>query len=169
MAIIISILALLATFYQLYLQRMHNEKSLKPLGQIDLPDYKKQVAVHIRNNGLGPLILDRLTFIKDDQQYTSIDNCLDLDPRSYMRMAISDTVKRVVLPNAHLVVFETQFEDHEGEIEIDQARMQLASITLKVEGRDIYDNKVTLERSFQWFARYIQEKAIEKDFTPANR
>ncbi len=148
---------------------MHNEKSLKPLGQIDLPDYKKQVAVHIRNNGLGPLILDRLTFIKDDQQYTSIDNCLDLDPRSYMRMAISDTVKRVVLPNAHLVVFETQFEDHEGEIEIDQARMQLASITLKVEGRDIYDNKVTLERSFQWFARYIQEKAIEKDFTPANR
>ena len=92
-SVIISGLALLATFYQLYLQRVHNEKSLKPLGQIDLPDYKKQVAVHIRNNGLGPLILDRLTFIKDDQQYTSIDNCLDLDPRSYMRMAISDTVK----------------------------------------------------------------------------
>ncbi|WP_421828340.1 hypothetical protein [Larkinella sp.] len=157
-SVIISGLALLATFYQLYLQRVHNEKSLKPLGQIDLPDYKKQVAVHIRNNGLGPLILDRLTFIKDDQQYTSIDNCLDLDPRSYMRMAISDTVKRVVLPNAHLVVFETQFEDHEGEIEIDQARMQLASITLKVEGRDIYDNKIKLERSLHWFARYMLDK-----------
>jgi hypothetical protein len=156
-SVIISGLALLATFYQLYLQRVHNEKSLKPLGQIDLPDYKKQVAVHIRNNGLGPLILERLTFIKDGQQYSSIDDCLDLDPRSYMRMAISDTVKRVVLPNAHLVVFETQFEDHESEIEINQARKQLASITLKVEGRDIYDNKITLERSFQWFARYLLE------------
>jgi hypothetical protein len=166
LAIIISILALLATFYQLYLQRMHNEKSLKPLGQIDLPDYKKQVAVHIRNNGLGPLILDRLTFIKDGQQHPSIDDCLHLDSKSYMRMAVSDTMKRVVLPNTHLVVFETQFEDHESEIE--QARKQLASITLKVEARDIYDNKIILERDLQWFARYIQEKAIEQKFTPGN-
>ncbi|MFC5410859.1 hypothetical protein ACFPMF_16185 [Larkinella bovis] len=168
MAIIISILALLATFYQLHLQRMHNEKSLKPLGQIDLPDYKKQVAVHIRNNGLGPLIIDRLTFVKDGQQYSSIDDCLHLDLKSYMRMAVSDTMKRVVLPNTHLVVFETQFEDHENEIEIDQARKQLASITLKVEGRDIYDNKIMLERDLQWFARNIQEKAIEQKFTPGN-
>ena len=39
----ISILALLATFYQLYLQRVHNEKSLKPLGQLDLYDSDKQL------------------------------------------------------------------------------------------------------------------------------
>ncbi|MFC5410862.1 hypothetical protein ACFPMF_16200 [Larkinella bovis] len=146
---------MLATFYQLYLQRLHNEKSLKPLGQIDLPDYNKQVAVHIRNNGLGPLIIDRLTFIKDGQPYPTIDDCLELDPRSYMRMFINDRVKRVVLPNAYLVVFETQFEVDESEAEIDRAREQLAPITLKVEGRDIYDNKIMLERDFQWFSRYI--------------
>ncbi|CCH56549.1 hypothetical protein BN8_05904 [Fibrisoma limi BUZ 3] len=158
MAIIISILALLATFYQLYLQRTHNEKSLKPLGQIDLPDYNKQLAVHIRNNGLGPLIIDRLLFIKDGQPYTAIDDCLDLDPKSYMRVAITNAVKRVVLPNAHLVVFETRFDEHEGESEINHARRQLALITLKVEGRDIYDNKITLERDLQWFSRYLRTK-----------
>ncbi|MBN8824099.1 MULTISPECIES: hypothetical protein [unclassified Spirosoma] len=155
MAILISVLALLATFYQLHLQRVHNEKSLKPLGQIDLPDYNKQLAVHVRNNGLGPLIIDRLTFIKDGQSYTIIDDCLDLNPRSYMRMAINNTVKRVVLPAAYLVVFETQFGEHEGEGEINHARQQLAAITLKVEGRDIYDNKIRLERNFNWFSRYM--------------
>lgn len=155
MAILISVLALLATFYQLHLQRVYNEKSLKPLGQIDLPDYNKQLAVHVRNNGLGPLIIDRLTFVKDGQSYTKIEDCLDLNPRSYMHMAINDAVKRVVLPNAHLVVFETQFDPHESETEIDHARNQLAPITLKVEGRDIYDNKMTIERDFGWFSRHM--------------
>jgi len=155
LAILVSVLALLATFYQLYLQRVHNEKSLKPLGQIDLPDFNKQLAVHVRNNGLGPLIIDRLTFVKDGQSYTNIDECLDLHPRSYMRMAINDTVKRVVLPHAHLVVFESYFGEHEGESEINYARRQLAAITLKVEGRDIYDNKICLERNFNWFSRYM--------------
>ncbi|QDK82638.1 hypothetical protein EXU85_30130 [Spirosoma sp. KCTC 42546] len=161
MAILISVLALLATFYQLYLQRVHNEKSLKPLGQIDLPDYNKQLAVHVRNNGLGPLIIDRLTFVKDGQSCTNIEDCLDLNPRSYMRMTINTTVKRVVLPNAHLVVFETQFGENEGESEINHARQQLAVITLKVEGRDIYDNKICLERDFKWFARYMVKNGIE--------
>ncbi|SFF14656.1 hypothetical protein SAMN05216167_1318 [Spirosoma endophyticum] len=135
---------------------------MKPLGQIDLPDHKKKVAVHIRNNGLGPLIIDRLTFVKDGQLYTTIEDCLDLDPRSYMRVSINDVVKRVVLPNAHLVVFETQFEDHESEVEIDHARKQLAPITLKVAGRDIYDNQIKLERDFHWFSRYIQDNDFDR-------
>jgi len=158
LAIIISILALLATFYQLYLQRTHNEKSLKPLAQIDLPDYNKQLAVYIRNNGLGPLIIDRLLFVKDGQPYPAIDDCLDLDPKSYMRVAITNAVKRVVLPNEHLVVFETRFDEHEGEAVIDHARQQLAPIKLKVEFRDIYDNKMSIERDFGWFAPYMLEE-----------
>lgn len=156
-SIIIALFALVATCYQLYLQRVHNEKSLKPLGQIDLPDHNKQLAVHIRNNGLGPLIIDRLTFVKNGQQYTTIEDCLDLDPRSYMRVSINDSLKRVILPNSHLMVFETYFEVHENEAEIDHARKQLAPITLKVEGRDIYDNKITLGRDFRWFSRYMLE------------
>ncbi|WP_245776903.1 hypothetical protein [Spirosoma endophyticum] len=155
-------MALLATFYQLYLQRCHNEKSIKPLGQIDLPDYKKQLAVYIRNNGLGPLIIDRLLFVKEGQQYCTIDDCLNLDPKSYMRVLISDSVKRVVLPNAYLAVFETIFEDSEGEAEMNHARNELSPIILKVEFHDIYDNKMTIERDFQWFARYMPKEEDEQ-------
>ncbi|WP_077920527.1 hypothetical protein [Spirosoma sp. 209] len=157
MAILISVLALLATFYQLHLQRVHNEKSLKPLGQIELPDHNKQLAVHIRNNGLGPLLIDRLTFVQHGQSYTAIDDCLALEPRSYMRVTIDDTVKRVILPHAYLVVFETRFDEHEREADINCVRKQLASITLTVEGRDMYDNHIVLTRNFNWFSRYLTE------------
>ncbi|MDF7816777.1 hypothetical protein P1X15_04185 [Runella sp. MFBS21] len=154
MSIIISTLALLATFYQLYLQRVHNEKSLKPLAQIDVVDHRNRIYIYLRNNGMGPMIIDRLTFIKEEKQYTKLEDCLELDRRSYLSIAASDTLKRVVLPNAHLIVFETQFEDHEGEAEKDNVRKQLAPISLKAECRDIYDNKFTTERNLQWFSRY---------------
>ena len=159
-SIIISLLALLATFYQLRLQRIHNEKSVKPLVQIDLPDRKNQIAVHIRNNGLGPLIIDRLTFIKNDNTYTSIADCLDLDPKSYMHVSVNDAVKRVVLPNSHLVVFEKNLENHTEE-EIRRIREELTPITLQMDGRDIYDNTITFKRNFEWFSRYSKSKITD--------
>lgn len=61
--VIISLLALLATFYQLHLQRVHNEKSLKPLAQIDLVDRDK-LSVHIPNNGVGPMIVETIFYLK---------------------------------------------------------------------------------------------------------
>lgn len=157
MAIIISVLALLATFYQLYLQRVHNEKSLRPLGQIDLRDRNNQLAVWIANNGIGPMIIDRITFFKDGNSSTNIEDCLILHAQSYRRIPISESVKKGVLPNASFEVFVTEFEDHEGDAEITKVRIQLSLIMLKVEYRDIYENKFTLERSLEWFARHITD------------
>jgi hypothetical protein len=151
-ALAISVLALVATCYQLYLQRVHNEKSVKPLVQIDLIDHKNQLAVLIRNNGLGPLMVEELTFLKKDKAYSQIVDCLDLDPKSYMHIPVTDTHKRVVLPNAHLIVFEKMFA-LEAEAERARVRNLLAPLHLRVRGRDIYDNPVIVERDFQWFGR----------------
>lgn len=46
------------------------------------------------------------------------------------------------------------------EATMDHVRMQLTPITLKVEGRDIYDKKIVLERDFKWFSRYMMEKGL---------
>ena len=153
MSISISMVALLATFYQLYLQRAHNEKSLKPLGQIVLTDHNQIISVCLHNRGLGPLIIEKLAFIKNSTVHFSIEECLDIDLRSYMHIAKDDMIERVLLPNSSLVVFEKNFRNLTGE-EMDQTRKQLDSISLKAEGRDIYDNKIIFERDFKWFSRY---------------
>ncbi|WP_240543842.1 hypothetical protein [Spirosoma foliorum] len=150
-------LALLATFYQLYLQRIHNEKSLKPLGQIVLEDQRKTLAVHLRNNGLGPLIIDKLSCSKNGVFHADLEECLALAPKSYLFAPTNDSVTRVVLPNSSLTIFETRFDEYEDNAAIEHARKQLAPITLKVQFRDIYDNRTTLERDFQWFLRYANK------------
>ncbi|MDQ1086154.1 hypothetical protein [Siphonobacter sp. SORGH_AS_1065] len=158
-AVVISVLALAATVYQLYLQRVHNEKSVKPLGQIDLIDFDRKISIYIVNNGLGPLILERMIFSKDGQTYTRIDDCLALDSKSYSRIHVSEKVKRVVLPNKYLTAFETIFSTDENEMEVEKVRAQLSSISLKVEGRDIYDNLITIERDLEWFSRHMLDKS----------
>jgi hypothetical protein len=157
LAIIISLLALLTTFYQLYLQRHHNEKSLKPLGQIEVYDRKKHIYVHIQNNGLGPLIIDNVVFVKGGIKYETITECLTLDTKSYWHVSISTSQKKVILPNAHLIVFDTNTENHLLE-EIENIRKQLSPITLKVCCRDIYDNTFSFERNLEWFSRHIVKK-----------
>jgi hypothetical protein len=156
----LSILALLATFYQLYLQRIHNEKSVKPLLQIDLGDRKTQLFVRVQNNGLGPLIIDRLVFIKEGREFTALEDCLDLDPKSYMRTAVNETVSKVIVPGSYLTVFEKNIENL-TEAEVDQIRDMLSAISLRVMGQDIYDNRIVLERSLDWFSRHqIQERFV---------
>jgi hypothetical protein len=152
--VLISVLALLGLFCQVYLQRTHNEKSLKPLGQIDFRDRQDQLYVRVSNNGVGPLIVDRLCFIKDGKFYTTIEECLQLDRRSYSRLDGHESVRKVILPNSSLTIFEASLTPQESETALNPVRDQLGPITLKVEFHDIYDNKMTIERDFQWFSRH---------------
>lgn len=161
LSIIISILVLLVMVGQWYLQRMqqiHNEKSVKPLGQIYFWDRDKTIAIRIVNNGLGPLMIDRIMFYKSDTIYSSIVDCVDLPARSFMHDSSDDPVKRVILPGAYLTVFEATLAEGENESSLDRVREQLKPITLKVACRDIYDNNIILERDFQWFVRHMLER-----------
>lgn len=162
MTVVISWLALFALLYQVYLQRTHNEKSLKPLGQIDLRDRKDQIYVRISNNGLGPMIIDRLTFRKAGKIYTAIEDCLELDRRSYASISVSESVQKIILPNAYLTLFENRLGQLIEEAEADGIRQQLSPITVQVEFHDIYNNRITIERNLQWFSRHaIKEEQVE--------
>lgn len=154
MAITISVLALLATFYQLYLQRVHNEKSVRPLGQIDLIDINDQVSVRVVNNGMGPMIIDRFAFFREGNSYSNIEDCLTLDSRSYQRIPVNEALRKVVPPNAFLDVFAAELAPFEEATQLEDVRKKLAPVTVRVHYRDIYDNKFTTERNLQWFSRY---------------
>ncbi|MEA5260316.1 hypothetical protein VB264_21130 [Arcicella aquatica] len=148
----IALLALLATCYQLYLQRVHNEKSLRPLGQIDFLDKQRTLRVRLCNNGIGPLIIEKITFLKDEKKYSVISDCLDLNPRSYMHLRTSESTRTVIYPASSLIIFEKTFEVDESEENIDDVRTQLSSLSVVVIGRDIYNNKITIKRDFGWFS-----------------
>lgn len=156
MSLALSILALLATFYQAYLQRRHNEKSIKPLLQIDLMDNNGVLFVHVQNNGVGPMVVDKLSFTKADQSYTRIEDCISIDPKSYNHIEITDTNKKIIIPGQFLEVFAKQFDPKDDQATVDSFRRELSGILFRVDGHDIYDNKVATEKSLKWFARHLQ-------------
>ncbi len=147
----IALLALLATFYQLHLQRVHNEKSLQPLGQISFGDKDRTLRVRINNSGIGPLIIEKIIYSKDGKNFSIISDCLDLNPRSYTHLRTSESARRVIYPASELIIFETIFDADEPEEKIDEARTQLSTLSLVVTGRDIYNNKITIKRDLGWF------------------
>jgi hypothetical protein len=153
MALVLSVLALLATFYQAYLQRVHNEKSVKPLIQINVKDQDRLIYVHIQNNGLGPFIIEKLIFTKNKKDHCSIEDCLNLDPNSYQQNTISNTVNKVILPGNYHDVFSIRFKEGDTPEEINDVRLQLSVLRVKAEGRDIYDNRITVERELDWFVK----------------
>jgi hypothetical protein len=154
LSLAISFFALLATFYQSHLQRVHNQMSVKPLGQIDLRDRDGTLFIRIQNNGVGPMIVDKLTFTKGSQNYYRIQDCLDIDSQDYIHIEITDTNKKVIIPGGFLELFSKEFNLQDKETMIALFRDELSALNLKVEGHDIYNNRIIIEKSLQWFARY---------------
>jgi len=155
LSLTLSFLAFLATFYQAHIQRVHNQKSVKPLAQIDLRDRDGAFFVHVQNNGVGPMTIDRLTFTKGQESYNRIQDCLDIDPKLYSHVDVSDTNKKVIVPGGFLVVFSEILDPADNAERVALFRQQLSALHLKVEGHDIYNNRIAIEKSLNWFARHL--------------
>ncbi len=108
------------------------------------------------------MLINKITFINQGHHYFAISDCLSLDPKSYWHILLSNTAKKIILPNAYLVVFEKNIESHSLE-EIESIRKQLSSITLKVDYQDIYENRFTLKRSLEWFSRHMTDENSGSD------
>lgn len=167
-ALIVSICALAATVYQLFLQREHNEKSLRPIGQIDLKDHKQIINVRVINRGLGPMTVTKLIFIWRQEEYYNIENCLvSFDPKTYNHMHISVDNYKTLPPNNSIEVYEKIFYKDSGDEDDERAkfsiRKALAEIVLKVEFQDMYENKYTITRDLRWFARHIDNSETPND------
>lgn len=147
----------MATFYQLHLQRIHNENSLKPLLQIDFMDCNGLLFVRVTNNGVGPVIINRLEFRKGERSHFYIKDCLDIDPRTYHHIDINAANKKIIQPTGFIEIFSKQFDETAQAIDIGYFRKQLSLLVLKVKGEDIYNNAIVIEKSLQWFARHEED------------
>lgn len=107
---------------------------------------------------MGPMIINRLSFFKEGNSYTNIEDFLTLDPRSYQRIPVNEMLQKVILPNTSLDVFAAELAPFEEEFQLENVRKELAPVTLRVHYRDIYDNQFTLERNLEWFSRYISDE-----------
>ncbi|WP_276088925.1 hypothetical protein [Pedobacter sp. JY14-1] len=165
LALLVSIVALIATFIQLEIQRKHNENSLRPVGQIDVKDKLNHMYVKVVNKGLGPMQVYKLIFTKGDVSYNSIEDCLAAHPKSYMHVNISESNLKTLSPNDSLDVFEKNFPAPAmGFFDDDQKigyQVDLSQIVLTVYYKDIHNNNYIITKNLDWFSRHLSSEDID--------
>jgi len=156
-----SLAAIVLTIVQIVIQREHNFKSIKPIGQINVADYQNDVHVAISNAGIGPLII---TDIKVYNGRVSSDNLLAILPEDLVNpMMWTDFVTelkgRAVQVDEKVYLIRALFDD-DDQLEDDMINVRtrlrecLAEVTIEFSYTDVYEkNTYNVRRELTWFGR----------------
>ncbi|WCT14439.1 hypothetical protein [Mucilaginibacter jinjuensis] len=156
-ALIVSSLSFGLSFVQLLIQRSHNKKTVRPIGQIDLGDFDHTMYIHFVNNGIGPLIIRKITFEKGDKIYTDIVHCLSLDPKAYNHISINPEVSKAVLPEKVFVIADLEYDKRKHLADFkNKLRTELSQLTIEVIYEDVYGQEYSCQRNLKWFTRHLE-------------
>lgn len=159
-ALFVSFLSIVLTCVNLRMQRTHNRKSVCPIGQITVGDYENSIFVRLRNDGVGPLIIEKVAVFRDDREEDSeiaiIEFMPELPDGYQWETFLRDIRGRAISANEQLTLIALKGEPSDSAFvrarEI--AREALATLTVKVFCKNIYDEQMPLtERKLNWFAR----------------
>ncbi len=58
-ALFVATISIILTVVTIKMQRTRNRKSVLPIGHITVGDYENQIFVWLRNDGVGPMIIEK--------------------------------------------------------------------------------------------------------------
>lgn len=166
-AVTISITSLIVSVLALHIQRVHNKKSVKPIGQITIGDYEEEIYVRIDNNGVGPLIISKfeaayLTLVKSNLIELIPE---DLNQKIEWSSFVQEIEKKVIPSGERMILLKAKHGGDKDASKItvhdqywSELRRVLADITIKINYTDIYDSKPEeITRNLTFFNRHFVE------------
>ena len=156
-ALLVSFLSIIFTLRALRLQRIHNYKSLTPIANILTADYENELAVTIRNTGVGPLLVERFTVSDGEQKEDNVVCLMPQLPEGIYWTTFSPNIEgRCIPPNQDLVIIKLNGNSSDKAFASfrDEVRLALSRLTVTLEYQDIYDRRMPpKQRKLDWFAR----------------
>jgi hypothetical protein len=159
-AVIIAAISIIYTIRGLRLQRVHNRLSVVPVPFIALADYENLLRVKVRNDGIGPLIINSVTYERDGfaNEYEDLVSYMPSLPQGMSWSNFSSGYVRSVRPGDEIFMLELegQSENENFAKFRDECRRRLSNITLTIEYTDIYGTKAQVtKRNLNWFGRRL--------------
>ncbi|MGQ0684702.1 hypothetical protein [Bradyrhizobium sp.] len=160
-ALIVSFLALLATIANSVMQRRHNRKSVHPIGHISVGDYENQLFVRIRNDGIGPMIVKKVTVRNQENGETKgsiIDFMTDLPFDYQWTTFVGDITDRAISANDHLtlILLEGDVQDDRFLSSRHLVRQLVSKLSIQVKYENIYGERMApASRNLDWFGRLL--------------
>ena len=159
--VFVSLLSILLTFTALLIQRRHNYKSVTPIASLPIADYENRLAVKLRNNGVGPLIVSRVIVSNGRRTEDDIISWMPQPPRGLFWTTFYDSLDGLALrPGSEAVIIELNGDRNNRTFAAfrDQVRSAISGLTITVEYEDIYGRSMaTKVRDLKWFGRHFED------------
>lgn len=159
--------ACLISFVSLYVshktakhQETHDRMSVRPLVYVAVGDYENRIYVKIQNNGVGPLILKRITVVgAAEPDKPLIEAMPELPPKAAWANFVEDIAGRSIPPGGEVFLIDLEEGSSASRASFslarDKVRLALGTLTIKVEYTDVYDQLLPPAiRKLNWFHRH---------------
>ena len=161
LALVVSIISIFIGAIALKIQRAHNIKSVKPIGNIVFSDYEDNIEINIKNAGVGPLIINSLKVKnKNNETKNNVIDFMPLHPPDLPWSNYFANPKDFVIPSSEkLNLIKLTTEDISATFATfrDQVRKALMDLSIELEYKDIYDNIMPVNvRTLEWFGRHLK-------------
>lgn len=171
-ALVISIVSIIFTIIQVQLQRIHNKKTVKPIGRIRIGDYQDHIFIKIENNGLGPLIIKQI--LTKNKFKNTTESFIDILPQELtIRIPWTNFTGayegRTIIPGQSLELIVWRINgsyDGKAQEVIDKDRSDLRKalqdISISVTYTDVYEveefkHELTNEKFNYWYGRHEKQ------------
>ncbi len=158
LAVIASAASLVIAAASMRMQRAHYRKTVLPLGSISLGDYENHLFVRLRNDGVGPMIVNGISVHKLSSGDEVGSALIDFMPDGlHWETFVNDISGRVFAPGKDIDLISIR--GHESDPEFVRARYQiresLSKLSVRANYRSIYGDIGFAERPLDWFGRHL--------------
>src|SRR5437899_9801616 len=162
-ALFVSGVSLATSIYFGWCTRDHNRRSVKPIPFVAQPDFEDRIAVIIRNNGSGPLILRKAEAKRSGEARSGhlIDLIPEPPPGLFFKNFNRVEQVRAILPGDEVdrVDLSIDVDDPKAVAYRDQLRHALGDTTVELTYTDIYDTYFPIYSiKLAWFHRSSEDQ-----------
>ncbi len=160
-ACLISFVSLFVSYRNAKHQKTHDRMTVRPLVYLAVGDYENRIYVKIQNNGVGPLILKRITVEgAAEPNKPLIEAMPELPPKVIWTNFVEKITDRSVPSGGEIVLIDLEEGSSTSRpnftLARDKVRLALGTLTVKVEYTDVYDHPLPASvRKLDWFHRHI--------------
>jgi hypothetical protein len=155
-ALLVAIVSAFISVRALRIQREHNMLSLTPLLRVSPVDLEERLAVVLKNNGPGPVLIQKISATLGSDVHDSIRRCLDNPPASVTwESYVGPVDDESMAPGEEICLLALRGDVANPEYVSfrDLCRARLADITLTVAYTDVYKQQLKLVKPLRWYGR----------------
>ncbi|MCP3907446.1 MAG: hypothetical protein GY712_05450 [Oceanicoccus sp.] len=142
-ALFVSVISIVIGALALRNQKIHNQKSVRPICSITYKNYLSEIVITVSNDGVGPMLVDALELIKNGKVYRRLKDLISPSFPSggeYTYKWVNFIQQRTIPVGGHIEIF--CFHKTEGQTDFesvrDKVRKALTEVTISIKYSDIY-------------------------------